>query len=414
MESLFTSDFFVQNRQKLRSLFKGTAPIVIAANGVLQRNGTANYLFRQDSNFWYLTGINDPDIVLVMDKQKEYLILPAREEVMEKFDGTLQAEAMTRRSGITTVLNEKEGWRQLGARMKRAKHFATLAPPAAYLEFYGLYTNPARARLLGRVKEINPAIEPLDLRQHLAILRMVKQPVELTALKQAIGVTMDTLRSVSRRGFTQYRYEYEIEAAITAGFRKRGAAGHGFTPIVASGNNACTIHYVANNAPLEPKGLLLLDVSAEVENYAADISRTYTLQQPTKRQKQIFAAVIDAQQFAYSQLKPGVLIKEYEKLIEEYMGEKLRELGLIKNSEHEAIRQYFPHATSHHLGLDAHDAADYERPLEANMVLTVEPGIYIPEEGIGVRIEDDVLVVPTGIKVLSDSLSRELKRDDKI
>ncbi len=414
MESFFTADFFMANRQKLRTLFSGTAPIIITANGVLQRNATVNFGFRQDSNFWYLTGLDDPDIILVLDKQKEYLILPSREPVMEQFDGTLESSAMTARSGITDVYNEKDGWRQLSSRLKRVKHIATLASPPVYLEPYGLYTNPARARLLERLKEINPSLEPLDLRQHLARMRMVKQDSELEALQAAIGITVDTLKTVSRRGFMQYKNEYEIEADITSGFRKRGAAGHGFTPIVASGQNACTIHYVANNSPLDPKGLLVLDVSAEVENYAADISRTYALSSPTKRQKQLYAAVLEVQQFAYAQLKPGVLIKEYEKTIEVFMGEKLRELGLIKSAERESIRHYFPHATSHHLGLDAHDLADYERPLEPGMVLAVETGIYIPEESLGVRIEDNVLIEKKGLKILSDKLPSNLKHNVKI
>ncbi len=414
MESLFTADFFRANRQKLRTLFKGTAPIVLTAHGLLQRNGTASYAFRQDSNFWYLTGITEPDIILVLDKQKEYLILPAREPVMEKFDGALNAEALAVRSGIATVYDEKEGWRQLTARLKRVKHIAGLTPPPAYLEFYGLYTNPARSLLLAKIKAINPAIELLDLRQQLALMRMTKQPLELQALQQAIDITLATLKVVSRRGFTDYEHEYEVEADITAGFRKRGALGHSFTPIVASGQNACTIHYLANNALLDKKAFLLLDVGAEVDQYAADISRTFCLDAPTKRQRQVYEAVKSVQTYAMGLLKPGVLIKEYEKQVEAFMGEKLRELGLIKSAEHEAIRQYYPHATSHHLGLDAHDAADYERPLEPDMVITVEPGIYIPEEGIGVRIEDDVLITEAGLKVLSKALPTELKHNGKI
>lgn len=414
MESLFTADFFSANRARLRTLFKGTAPIVITSNGLLQRNATINFPFRQDSNFWYLTGLSEPDIILVLDKQKEYLILPARETVMEKFDGALDAEELAGRSGVATVYDQKEGWRQLTARLKRVKHLAGLAPVAAYLEFYGLYTNPARHNLLDKIKNINPNIELLDLRQQLAIMRMVKQPPELQAIQAAIDITVATLKTVSRRDFAQYSHEYEVEAAITAGFRKRGALGHSFTPIVASGQNACTIHYLENNASLDKKGLLVLDVGAEVENYAADISRTYSLDNPTKRQRQVFEAVESVHGYASGLLKPGVLVKEYEKQVEVFMGEKLRELGLIKSADHEAIREYYPHATSHHLGLDAHDTADYERPLEPDMVLTVEPGIYIPEEGIGVRIEDDVLMTSVGIESLSKSLPAELKHDGKM
>ncbi len=414
MESLFEAGFFVANRAKLRTLFKGTAPIIITAHGLLQSSGTMNFPFRQDSNFWYLTGIDEPDIILVMDKQKEYLILPERAAVMDIIDGAFDTERLARRSGISTVLSAKDGWKLLGARLKRVKHIATVAPPPAYIEFYNLYTNPARAQLLTRIKDIQPDIEPLDLRQHLALMRMVKQPVELQALTRAIALTIATLKTLSRRNFVQYAHEYQVEADITAGFRKRGAMGHAFTPIVASGQNACTVHYFANNTALDKKGLMVVDVGAEVEHYAADISRTYSLSKPTKRQQQVYDAVKETQAFAMQQLKPGVTIKEYEKTMEAYQGEKMRELGLIKSIEREAIRHYNPMATSHHLGLDTHDAADYERPLEAGMVLTVEPGIYIPEEGIGVRIEDDVLLKKNGLVVLSKGLPAELKRNGKI
>jgi len=414
MNSVFETEFFAANRERLRTLFKGTAPIVITANGALQRNATIDFTFRQDSNFWYLTGINEPDIILVMDKQKDYLIVPTKDMFQEAFNGAISSEALTQRSGIKLVFDDREGWKQLEGRLKRVKHVATLAPPAPYLEFYNLYSNPARAALVSKIKDINSGIEPLDLRQHLATMRMVKQPPELAAIQSAIDTTIKTLQQISRRGFSQYGYEYEIEADLTAGYRKSGAAGHAFPPIVASGQNTCIVHAQTNNDALDPKGLIIIDSGAEVENYAADISRTYALKAPTKRQRQVFEAVYDVQQFAYAQLKPGVIIKEYEKTIEGYMGEKLRELGLIKSAEHEAIRQYFPHATSHHLGLDAHDAADYERPLEPNMVVTVEPGIYIPEEGLGVRIEDDVLITASGIEVLSQALPIKLRRNGKI
>lgn len=408
MESFFNADFFKGNRQKLREQFPGTAPIVLTAHGLLQRNGSMNYPFRQDSNFWYLTGINEPDIILVMDKQKEYLIVSERETIRAAFDGAIDNEALINRSGITTILNQREGWRQLSGRLKRVKHVATLAPPPAYIEAHGLYSNPARWRLVSQLREINGSLELLDLRQHLAVMRMIKQSQELGAIQAAIDITAKALKRVSHKGFNQFDREYEIEAALTSGFRKQGALGHAFTPIVASGQNACTIHYSSNNASLNRKGLLIIDVGAEVEHYAADITRTYTLSNPTKRQRNVYDAVLAVQEFAMANLKLGIIMKEYEKTVEAFMGEKLRELGLIKSAENGAIRQYFPHATSHHLGLDAHDSADYERPLEAGAVLTVEPGIYIPAEGIGVRLEDDVLLHKDGVKTLSARLPRIL------
>jgi Xaa-Pro aminopeptidase len=141
-----------------------------------------------------------------------------------------------------------------------------------------------------------------------------------------------------------------------------------------------------------------------VENYAADITRTYALGVPSKRQQQVSEAVQDVQKFALKLLKPGTSLRDYEQKVEELMGEKLLELGLIKTAEQRNIRRYYPHSTSHFLGLDVHDVGNYEQPLAAGMVLTVEPGIYIPEEKIGVRIEDDVLITKNGVEVLSKKL----------
>jgi Xaa-Pro aminopeptidase len=407
---MFGSDFFAGNRARLRQLFSGTAPIVITAHGLLQKAADEEYPFHQDRHFWYLTGIDEPDVVLVMDKGKEYLIVPDREVVRVQFDGAVDISEVTRRSGIKEILNEKEGWRQLESRLKRVQHVATLAANPKYFETLGMYTNPARAELLRRLKDYNPDLELLDLRQHLARMRSVKQPVEIEAIQRAITITVETIKEIQRpKQLAKYAYEYEIEADLTRGFRRRGALGHAFSPIVASGKCACTLHNFKNNAALASDELIMLDVGADFEHYAADISRTFSLGgKPSRRQQQVHDAVLAAQQFAFSLLKPGVLYMDYEKKVEQFIGEKLRELGLIKTIERDAVRRFFPHATSHFLGLDTHDAGDYAEPLQAGMVLAVEPGIVIPEESIGVRIEDNVLITEDGIQVLSSALSREL------
>lgn len=407
MKPEFTADFFRANRERLRKLFTGTAPIVLTANGYLQRNGDCEYMFRQDSSFWYLTGIDDPNVVLVMDKAKEYLIVPYRDEVIEAFDGRLEVEKLSETSGIADVLDEKNGWRQLSSRLKKVQHVATLAPAPAFIERTGMYTNPARASLTGRIKDINPRAELLDLRRHLARMRSVKQNIELAALERAIDITSDTVKSIVRN-LGKYKYEYEIEADLSHGFRSRGAQGHAFFPIVASGKNTCTLHYFANNDSLKDARFLYMDVGAEYQNYAADITRMYFLQKPNKRETQVYQAVYDVKEFATGLLKPGVTLIDYENEVRELMGEKLRELGLIKVIEKETVRKYFPSLTTHSLGLDPHDAMDYERPLEPGMVVTVEPGIYISEEGIGVRIEDDILITEKGTKNMSEKLPQVL------
>lgn len=409
MESYFTSDFFAANRLRLRELFTGTAPIVVSANGLLQRGADSSYAFAQDANFWYLTGIDEPDIVLVMDRDREYLIVPERSQSREAFDGAITEEALTRRSGIQTIYHDKEGWDQLGGRLKKVKHIATIAASPAYAEHYGLYTNPGRATLVNRLKSCNFEAELLDLTPHMVRLRMVKQAPELAAIQAAINITVSAMKDALRPSkLMKYAHEYELEAELTRGFRRRGASGHAFEPIVASGERACTLHNVANNGAFAAGELVVVDVGAEVEHYAADITRTKSLGAPSRRQQAVHAAVADAQQFAFSLLQPGVLLRDYEHEVALFLGEKLRELGLIKTISDETIREYCPHAISHHLGLNVHDASDYDRPLEPGMVITVEPGIYIPKEAIGVRIEDDVLITTKGIKILTGKLPREL------
>lgn len=410
MESRFTSDFFAGNRQRLRELFTGTAPIVVTANGLLQRGADSAYGFAQDANFWYLTGIDEPDIVLVMDRDKEYLIVPGRSASREAFDGAPEPETLTRQSGIKTIYDDKTGWDQLQSRLKKVKHVATLATPPTYLKHYGMYTNPARAALVARLKADKSSLELLDLLPHLVRMRMIKQPAELATIQTAINITIAAMKETMRPAkLRSYVHEYQIEAELSRGFRRRGAAGHAFEPIVAGGPRACTLHNVSNSGALAADELLLMDVGAEVDHYAADITRTVSLgSTPSRRQQAVHAAVVDVQVFAFSLLQPGVVLKDYEQQVEHYMGEKLRELGLIKTVSHEQIRAFYPHATSHFLGLNVHDVGDYDRPLEPGMVVTVEPGIYIPREGIGVRIEDDVLVTAKGIKILSAKLSRDL------
>ena len=410
MNEQFQSEFFAGNRARLRELFTGTAPIVLTANGLLQRGADSTFPFQQDATFWYLTGITEPDITLVMDKDKEYLIVPEREGSRATFDGQIDEAALARQSGISIIYHADDGWKQLNSRLRKVKHVATLPASPKYIEQYGMFTNPARRTLVERMKAENAGLELLDLSLHLARMRMIKQPAEIAAIQQAIDITAETLKETLRPGkLAKFAYEYEIEAEITRGFRKRGARGHAFEPIVAAGDRACVLHNVANNGRLSADELVVCDVGAEISQYAADITRTVSLGgNPSRRQEAVYAAVLETQEFATSLLKPGVMLKEYENKVEQYIGEKLRSLGLIKSIEHAAVREYYPHATSHFLGLNVHDVGDYDRPLEPGVVLTVEPGIYIKEEAIGVRIEDDVLITPEGTTVLSARLPRAL------
>ncbi len=390
------------------SLFNDSSLIVLTANGALQRSMDSTFPFKQDGSFWYLTGIDVPNILLVIDKGNEYLIIPELSVVREAFDGAIDIEALKTVSGISQVFSEKDGWKRLGSRIKKVKNVATLSPSPAFIKSLGMYTNPARRKLVKDIEYFNQDIKLLDLRAHLQRMRMIKQPAELEAIAKAVDITVESLTVVhSKFNKNLYEGEFEIELELSREFVGRGGSGHSFVPIIAAGARGCQIHPVNNRAPVGANDALLIDVGAEYRNYAADLTRTWA-RQPSTRLQAVHSSVSEVQNFAVSLLKPGVLLREYEEQIEKFMGEKLRGLGLIKTIDRESIRKYYPHSSSHYLGIDVHDAGEVEHPLEVNTVLTVEPGIYIPEEGIGVRIEDDVVITDGGVDNLSAGLLQSL------
>ncbi len=403
MDALFSTDFFVGNRRRLREALPGDLPIIVTANGLLQRGADSTYQFAQDANFWYLTGIDEPDVVLVIDNEREFLIVPTREATREAFDGAVDLDRLTARSGVKDIQDEINGWNRLDGLLTNDPHIAALANAPTYIPELGMYANPARARLLERLHKHVDTTTITDIRKEIARLRMVKQPEELAAIQSAIDITCETLETVLEpKNLKRYSHEYQLEAAIAFGFRMSGATGHAFEPIVAGGKRACTLHNIANEAPLTKGELVVCDVGAEVSHYAADITRTVCVGgKPSQRQQDVYAAVYDSQQYALSLLKPGIKLHTYEKKVAKYVGQHLKQLGLITSLDHDLIRKYFPHATSHFMGLNVHDVGDYGKALQAGVVLTCEPGIYIPEEGIGVRLEDDVLITAGGNQVLS-------------
>ncbi len=405
MSTLFTAEFFAGNRKRLRELAKTYGPVVATAAGLMQRSADSPLPFQQDSNFWYLTGIGEPDVVLVIDKNEEYLILPSRSDYQDVFSGLIGYSGLSVISGVKKILPEREGWQKLSAELKKSKQAATIFTPPPYVKSHGMYTNPARARLIRKLNRYEPDLKLTDLRSQLALMRTIKQPAEIAAIQTAVYLSIQAFQAVRSRS---YGYEYELEADFTQIFKKAGAQ-HAYDPIVGSGRNACVLHYMKNAGPIRAGDLTLIDAGAEYSHYAADITRVFSFgKEPTPRQKAVHQAVLETQDFALRLLKPGALLKDNEKQIENFIGEQLKKLGLIKSINTKSVRQYYPHAVSHFLGLDVHDAGDYSRPLESGMVLTCEPGIYIPEEGIGVRIEDDIFISKDGCEILSASLPRDL------
>jgi len=405
MQPGFTSEFFVANRRRLRTLYGKNSPIIITANGLLQRSGDNSFSFQQDPNFWYLTGINEPDFILVIYKDQEYLIAPGRSEVQDIFDGSVDWKELKHVSGIKQILSKDDGWAFLRPLLKKAKGVATVQPLPAYIEQVGLYTNPARSALISRAQDVNPKLQIDDLRPQLAELRVVKQAPEIAAIKSAVEITCQAFLVVQQRS---YDYEYQLEADLTQLYRAAGAAGHGYNPIVAGGLNACTLHYGHNSTRLRKGRLVLVDSGAMVGQYSADITRTWPVGKATSRQRAVLEAVNEALEFGLSQLTYDKSFYEAEQKIRGFVGQKLKELKLAKRVSKDTIHQYYPHSP-HYLGLDVHDAGDYKAALKPGMVLTLEPGIYIPEEFIGVRIEENILMTEKGPEVLSGSLPRLLQ-----
>lgn len=406
MKPHFASKFFKDNRRKLVEGLKADYPIVLTANGLLQKSTDTSFPFKQDGSFWYFTGVDEPNVLLIIDGDSECLIIPELSATREAFDGAIDTEALQTTSGIKKIMYAQEGQTYLEALVKKTTKIGTLLPADSFIEAYGMYTNPARQRLVDQLMSANNSLELVDLRQTVGKLRMVKQPVELAALQRAIDITAAGINAV-RKDFLKQTYtnEFEIELALTKAFHADGGSGHSFEPIIAGGAKAATIHPSGNNNAIDYSKGMLLDVGAEFDHYAADISRTW-VPEGSQRFQDVYQAVKDVADYAITILKPGVKLREYEQQIESRMGEELLKLGLIKKASHEAIREYFPHATSHFLGIDVHDSGDYEEPLSEGVVITVEPGIYIPTEGIGVRIEDDVVITKKGCSNLSAKLPR--------
>lgn len=397
------AEFFEGNRRALLDKLGHGALVVVTGYGEMQRGNDAAHLFEQEANFWYLTGIDAPDWWLIMDGNtgKQWLVRPEVGEMQEIFDGSLDNKAASKLSGVREVISRDDALNRLRALTKTHSVVYTVDQSKLVREHTHFQLNHAQLELRKLLERVFQKVQ--DCYRELAILRTIKQPEEIAAIEKAIKITNAALDTV-HSNFQSYKSEYEIEADLTHLIRRSGAAGHAYSPIVASGKNACTLHYHANNDRLSKKQLVLIDVGARIDGYAADISRTYAYGQASKRQAEVHAAVQEAQTACINLLKPGLKFEEYQNEVDVIMGRALERIGL-KVSD---LRTYFPHAIGHGLGVDVHDTVAGYDALEPGMVLTVEPGLYIPEEGIGVRIEDDILITDTGHRNLSKRLTTEL------
>ncbi|HTK39469.1 MAG TPA: Xaa-Pro aminopeptidase [Patescibacteria group bacterium] len=402
---MIDSNFFQTNRAKLAEKLGG-ALVVVTGYTRLQRSNDTAHGFEQEANFWYLTGIEEPDWKLVYDgiSHKSWLVMPDVDAIHRVFDGSLSPEDAKLRSGVDEVIAQDD-LLGLYRRLQRTHSIVYTVTQPSHSEHFNFALNPA---LHENTKQLERNFAKVQIaNKDLAKLRAIKQPVEIVEIQAAIKQTAKAFEAV-QQSIDSYRYEYEIEADFTQAFRRSGTMGHAYEPIVAAGANACTLHYVKNASPIKQRQLVLLDVGARVNGYAADISRTICKGEPTKRQRAIFDALKDAQQAIIQLLEPGMPVETYQQSVNTIMFDTLSSLGLAKTSQDETVSTYMPHAVSHGLGIDVHDSLGAPRHLQEGMVLTVEPGIYIPEESIGIRLEDDILITKTGHKNLSASLSTQL------
>ncbi len=381
-------------------------PIVLAGYNAQQRAADMTHRFTQEASFFWATGIDEPGWRAVIEGDVLTLLAPERDETQVLFEGGLSANEAQAISGAQAVVAHDAAERFLQQLAETNKTVYTLGkdPHAPYYHFEENGAQAALTRVLEKTFD-----EVKDIRPILSKLRAIKTPEEISAIQAAVDVSIagfEALKEAIAQGATR---EYELEGILNNVFRSTGAGGHAYDPIIAGGSHACTLHYAVNSDTLPANGLVLVDAGASVHGYAADITRTYAIGTPTDRQKAVHAAVQRAHEKIIDLITPGLTFKEYQQQVDSIMKDALESLGLLTDHHDEAsYRKYFPHAVGHGLGLDVHESLGGFGELKPGMVLTVEPGIYIPEEGIGVRIEDDILVTKEGRRNLSEALSTDI------
>jgi Xaa-Pro aminopeptidase len=349
-----------------------------------------HYGFFQETNFLYLTGWEEPGAVLVMTPEQEVLMLPKRLPSEEKWTGRKLGpdDSNVREiTGFSSVMPAEKFETQLRALLEN------------YPKLYTIAGDPADAAM----DKLAPLRVRTDARPLIAALRMNKSPDEIRRIQHATDVSVEAHRAAWRM-LRPGEYEYEVAAIMVGSYLMDGCRRSAYAPIVGSGPNSTTLHYSRNSRRMDEGEVVVMDVAAECDNYASDITRTVPAGgRFTPRQREIYNVVLGAQRAAIAAVKPGMTIgRKTPDSLYQIAYDYINTHG--KDLHGDPLGKYFTHGLSHHVGLDVHDESDTKEPLKAGMVITVEPGIYIPEENIGVRIEDVVLVTETGAKVLSSAL----------
>lgn len=402
------SDVYVRNRAKTCARLAPGAAALFFAHDLVCVNGDANYPFAQDANFFYLTGIDQEENVLFLfpdaplPEWREVLFIKRTSPEIKTWMGWKYTPDEARAvSGVQNIRHTEE-----------LEDF--LMTVAGYVGdvYFDVNENdrnrahdlkPAR-RWMEWFRQRFPAHEFRRAFPIVSELRQIKEKEEIEQLKRAVARTHSAFLRIAR--FVKPGVmEYEVEAELIHEFIRTGANGHAFNPIIASGANACILHYDINDRPLSDGDLLLADFGCRYGNYNADITRCLPVNGKfSERQKQVYEAVLRVQRAAMRLYRPGALLEEINAEVAKITTRELVGLGLITPEEAEsnpkAYFKYYPHRVGHHLGLVTHDDGSRYRPLEPGMVLTCEPGIYIEAEGIGVRLENDVLITETGVEDL--------------
>lgn len=402
-----SNEIFILNRKNFVLRLKPSSIAILNANDEFPRSGDQSFLFRQNPDFFYLTGIDQEQSILLLFPDcpnplyKEVLFLRQTNEHIAVWEGhKFTKDEAKAASGIENICWLGEFDNILQSIINYADHiYINTNENERYI-----HTVPYRdMRMLGELRQKYPLHKYERAAVILRDLRPVKSEGEVQLTRKACAITRDgfirTLKFV-KPGVA----EYEIEAEITHEFLRQRATGHAYSPIIASGKNAVVLHYVDNNQVCRDGEVVLMDFGAEYANYNADLTRSIPVNgRFTKRQRDVYDAVLRVMRAATKMLVAGTMLSAYQDEVGKIMTSELIGLGLLDKREVEKqdpksplYKKYFMHGTSHHLGLDVHDFASRYKVFETGNILTCEPGIYIPEEGLGIRLENDVLITENG------------------
>ena len=401
------SKIFIQNRKRFVSKMQKNSIAVFISNDEFPSNGDALHEYNQNSDLYWLAGIEQEGTMVILfpdnpdPKYREVLVLVRPQELKEIWDGKrLRANEATAISGMTTIVWEDV----LDGMLQQWIHLAD----AIYLDSNendrkNNLVRSAEYRFIDEMKSRYPLHQYLRAAKILKELRSIKTKEEVVVIQKAIDITETAFRRLLQF-IKPGVFEYEIEAEIYHSFLSQRATGVAYHSIIASGDNARTLHYVSNNNQCKDGELILMDFGAAYGGYNADLTRTVPVNGKfTKRQKEVYNACLHLHDYAKSILKPGISILKYTDKVGEEATKQFLKIGLlskadIKNEDpnNPAYRKYLYHGISHHLGIDVHDLGTRTEPIQPGMVFTVEPGIYIKEESMGVRIENNVWITKTG------------------